>query len=341
MSDLNPVDIQEQAKPLPSKKSPVKAIPKKTIPPDGKRPVGRPRKSTSLETQEVAGVVTSPVTQDNIFELISTSTGIFKKIIQLYKTYVAGEFQMYMLSDGLVIRGDNHTKDTKIGIFVDGKAMQSYYCESPIELVSNLADFDKSFGTIGKTHNKIVISVARARPKVVNISLFESAHSVITDFEIPVANMGFCTATPNKYLDMCLSDACVQPVLKFSLESKLFKTEITQIQKVSQIMRITREKDKFLQMESEQGRVPVRHRFPRDVDILLEQNYPENVDIFTVSFGSANVKPFASTSLGDRVVITAYDGPLICFSSKTELRANVYGFTMEILINVQGYAETH
>jgi hypothetical protein len=93
-------------------------------------------------------------------------------------------------------------------------------------------------------------------------------------------------------------------------------------------------------MESEQGRVPISHRFPKDAEISLEQNFPDGMEVFTVSFGSANVKPFASNILGDYVVIEAFDGPYISFASQSEPRAGVFGFTTEILIRVQGYAET-
>jgi len=300
-----------------------------------KKPVGRPRKNIPVDTLSFAGIVSVPEAPENIIELTYNNAHIFKKITQLFKSYSAGEINMVFAPSGVFITGQDHMRHVQINVYVDGRAMNYYYCGEPTQLCSSLLNFNKSFGAIGKHHDKIVMRVSSARKTTLAISIHDSAHSTITTADITLNKMGPVSGSAPEYLYVASTWAWV---LKFAIASKNFKSMVANIGPMPNFVRITKQISSPLCIESEGGRdIPVKNIYSDDNKLSLAQNLAPPNEIFSVSFSVDKIRPFANISLGKNISVVAHNGPQISFMTTMDERGVYRAVTIEILINIHGY----
>jgi hypothetical protein len=302
-----------------------------------KKPVGRPRKNNPAEIMCFAGIVGAPETPENIMELVYNNAQAFKKITNLFKVYAVGEVRMVFAPSGIFITGQNHTRNVNINVFIDGCAMNSYYCGEATELCSSMQNFIKSFNAIGKHHDKITMRISSARKTTLAISLYESVYANVTTADVTLNRMGPAATIPT-YTYTASTWAWV---LKFSFISKHFKNMVANIGVPPNFIRITKQLDAPLCIDSEGGRdTPIRNVYSDDAKLSLQQNLAPPNEIFSVSFGVDKIRPFANISLGTKVRVVAHNGPQISFMTTMDERGAYNAFTIEILIDIHGYRQT-
>ncbi len=333
--------MQSENSPQQQPASPVDAPAKKTQrekhSDQPKKPVGRPRKNIPAEVLIFSGIVATPETHENIIELTYSNAQSFKKISQLFKAYSVGEIRVVFAPAGMFFSGSDHTGQVKIEVFVDGRTMNSYYCGEATEICSNFLNFNKSFGAIGKNHEKISMHVSSNRKTTLVISLYESLYANITSTDINLTKMGPLLELPTPGTAASVWDW----ILRFVFVSKHLKSMIANIGQPTNLVRITKQIDAPLCIDSEGGRDPsVRNLYMDDNLLHLEQKLAPPNEIFSVSFGVEKIRPLANASLGKNIIVTAYNGSQISFLTTMDPRGAYNAFTIEVLVNIHNYHET-
>lgn len=289
-----------------------------------KKPVGRPKKNKVNTQIKVYGIQPGPQQVEDTMELVYDNPQLFKKIIQIFTSYQAGEIEFLFDPNGVKLFAVDHQKHSNIYIALDGRGMNRYYCKEQFRVCVKRALLDAVFQTVGKTHYKITF-VARSdhRSKLYCI-INSSSHNNDKTFEIPV----ILKQDQANFVD----DDSAYPV-KFTLSSPAFKDLVNP--KLGTSITIEKRGSDPLQLVYDKvNQLACIDRYPDPAKINLESTVQIG-DIFSATVQIKHIHCLASKNIGNTVQICAHGVKPISFTTTCDRRDDITVATVKVFTKLQ------
>ena len=260
-----------------------------------KRP-GRPRKKPLKKPMERKGISSTPISKDNIVELIYDTPYIFKKIFTLFKSMAVQTLCFDFSANKLIISTIDHLKKSKIEVTIFSEKTNHYFCRNPIKVYLNPSNMERILQVLDKNYISIafVIRSVYSRSSMTVIYKNEIKIDEIREINLVVPQTMYCHE---------FRDIKSYPV-RFELPAKFFKKFINDVSSFSNIMSINKINNTPLTFtySSKDKSVKSRHIVTDSNLINLYADIKSN-DIFSSSIQIDYIKPLSSSLLGDTILI--------------------------------------
>jgi len=280
-----------------------------------KRGPGRPK--TRLDTPYLPsmGIVTKPMREGNILEMVYNKPMMFRKMFTLLNNFNVQSLRVTFMDTGIEFAGIGHYEKEVIQLTMYGKALTAYYVKNP-QMVRYvyLPDIDRITKTINKSHNSVSL-VIREEEERSRMHLIFHVTEYDADLPIPIK---FSTQPEKAIPDIKNDDA--YPV-KFEIDSPQFKSiinsfdsglgaDVISIKKIGLTpLILVPMKDKSELSEGMSFKDPTK--------INLRSAVPAD-DIFSASVKIAYFRALASANIGSRVDIWADKFDPISFTTMVD-----------------------
>lgn len=260
--------------------------------------VGRPKKNVTKIPVEVHGIVDEPADADDYLEMVYCNPVMFKKILQLYKTFQVSDVEMRFDAAGLKMVTKDHLGKSTIYTMIDGRCMNLYYCRMPMRITVKRDDLESVLGSLSKSHYKITFILDKDFRSKLHLTIKDLEYDNEDTYSIDVIYKEEMAAADQR------DDDSDYPI-KFCISSKHFKTKINHIRKLSKTFSVQKVGTEPLQFTFDKAqKVPWTGVYNNDEKIALKSTIAEG-DIFNVSVCIDHIKPFSNANIGDSVYICA------------------------------------
>ncbi len=299
----------------------------------GKKKPGRPKKKVVVTHIEIQGIVTAPVNQQDVVELVYCNPTLFKKLFQLYKAYEVSEIEMNFDHVGVKIITTDHFKNSTIYTMIEGKCMNLYYCKNPIRVCIKRDNLERVLSTLGKSHYKITIMLRENYRSTMYIITRDTEYNNDDMYEIDVI------FKPDEQAPPTINDDDTNYPIKFRISSKYFKTKINNIKKLSAdvftIQKCSNEPLQFTFDKTKKGIYWVGV-YP-DSDKMCLKSTINDDDIFNVSVAISNIQPFSNSNIGDELIIAAHKSEKMSFMTYLDKKDSGYACIVKIFTKINEY----
>jgi len=298
-----------------------------------KKKPGRPKKETSAVPIEVHGIVTEPGVPDDVVEMVYCNPAMFKKLLMLFKNFEVSEIEMNFGPTGLNIVTNDHLGKSTIHTFINGKCMNLYYCKQPVRICIKRGNLEMVLGTLDKNNYKITFILKENYRSTVYIIVKDLEYDIDNSYEIDVVfKPEDPTITNNQ-------DDCADYPVKFVLTSKHFKSLISNVRKLSQVITLQKVGDGPIQFTYPKAqRVNWTGVYSGSAKLLLESTL-EPDEIFLISINIDYIKPFSGSNIGDTVKIAAHPTKRISFVTNLDRTDNGYACCVTIFTEIKDYRQ--
>ncbi len=296
-----------------------------------KKKPGRPRKKVLTTPIEVCGIVHEPADKGDIMELVYSNPSLFKKLLQLYKQFDAGEIELSFTHVGLTIQCRDHLGKSNICTTIDGRCMNLYYCKMPVRIYVTHGDLERILGVINKNHSKITFILREDYRSVMYINIRDIEYSSDESYDIDVV-----FKQTDESAQVGIDDDTDYPV-KFKVTSKHLKNKINNIRKFSQFLIIQKAGNGPVQLTFDKAqRVNFTSAYNDPDKIELKSTIADD-DVFSVSVNIDYIRPFSSSNIGDDVYISADKTRKISFMTHLDKKDTGYACCVKIYTEIKDY----
>lgn len=298
-------------------------------PPRAPRRPGRPPKAKP-HTESVLGLAEAPIIEGDVVELVHCRPEVFKKLLTLYKGYSVSEVEFLFDIDTIKLRAYDHVGRTVIYTTMVGRHMNFYYCRKPTLIKVKRDYLENILGAPEKDKQKITIILRNNTRSSFFIVVRDLDYEKDKSYEVEVIHQ----SDDPENIDA--ADDSAYP-LRFVLDSKHFKNEVTQIQKISKSLIISKTATSALKFQGDGTVKPIYIGSYNNAEKIQLQSTLATDDIIHVSIPLENVKPFASCCAGDKVVIAVDNSRHVSFTTHIDRRiSGEYATTIKVMAGING-----
>lgn len=281
-----------------------------------KKAVGRPKINKLKMPVEIKGIIKAPVNpEDSMLEIVYRNPTMFKKIIQLYKAFTVDEVEMNFDPTGLRMVTDDHLMKSTIYTMVDGDCMDLYFCKEPIRIVVKRDDLETVFGSITKTHYKIMFVLGDNWRSELSIILKDHAYDNDLYFTVP-------TVTSMATKKTRVEDNDSNYPLVFTYTSNFFKAEVSRIARIANHLRIEKIGNEPLRFTCDKSsKVNVTSVYNSNAKLNLQSKLGE-ADILSVGVFIDHIDPLANSRTGENITIAVDKTKRISFTTHLDICTN-------------------
>jgi len=265
-----------------------------------RRPGRPPKKRPDVAVVDVIGILDQPRNPDAVMEMAYCNPIIFKKLFALFKSYEVADVEFIFAPTTIRIITKDHYNKATIYATIDGAKMNCYYCRDTYHICIKRDMIEKVLGNIDKDQIKVGFSLKeRTYRSVIFITVRDCQYDKINAYEVETAFKPNIEGAEPEMIDD--SDYSV----RFTLESKHFKSEITKISKMSSVLTFRKEGAGPLQfIFDEAKKINYQGTYNDSSKIKMESNIGAD-DILNTSVMIDYIKPFSNAAIGDEVIIAA------------------------------------
>jgi len=298
---------------------------------DKKKP-GRPKKKITNVPVEVHGIVDKPVNEEDLLELVYCNPTMFKKLLQLYKSFEVSEVEMNFNPTGVKIVTKDHIGKSTIYTTIDGRCMNLYYCKAPIRVCVKRENLEKILGTLGKNHYKITFILKEDHRSHMYLIIKDIEYNNDDSYEIDVI---FKPEDPQRN---AVRDDDTNYPIKFKISSKHFKAKLNNIYRISKTFTIQKCGDEPLQFTFDKAAQKVNWTgvYNDSEKIDLKSTLAED-EIFNVSMFIDYIKPFSNSNIGDDVYIAADKREKMSFMTMLDKKDIGYSCCIKVYTEIKDY----
>jgi hypothetical protein len=275
-----------------------------------KRP-GRPKKK--IEKKEVVndGIVNVPLNKHleetepnlvNVVEIVYTNPMMMRKIFHLFKIMSVENVTMQFNKTHTKLYGIDNLEKNEIYVKIFGDKMNRYYCEEPLEISFGPRNINKILQTLTKDHGQIILAITRQYKR--SRILF-----ILTNDEIEEDSINNIEIDNIEHYDWIIEKELKKEKhypIKFELPAKYFKKKISDIEPLTDILRI--EKTGFSPLKwtynfkDKKGfnETPFKNPWKINMRSTIDEE-----EIFSTSVCLEHIRPFSSSLIADEIHISA------------------------------------
>lgn len=272
----------------------IKAVVKRNTP-------GRPRLDKNKKSLTKEGVVSETIIKNSIMELTHDNPYAFKKIFTLFDLLNIKDIRIEFRERHVYIKTCDYLEKNNILLKIDCSKVVRYYCKhsfdihlDPKNIQNVIKKLDKQYTTISfisyesSFTNDIILLFYRD-----DIKMHEKHTITLIDNN----------CIDNKRNDMKYDLSYKNYLIDFTLNSKIFKKIINDINIFSDVLTIHKTFNSKLTIEysSSDNTIKSKNLFENDDNIKLRSNLIEN-QIFSVSTKIEYIKPISSALISDNIV---------------------------------------
>ena len=282
-----------------------------------KRP-GRPKKKISKDSIPKSGIVDTPSVEaddermQTTIEVVYSNPEMWKKIFTEFKNLAVDSVRMQFHETGISIITKDHLEKSEVLVEILGDRLNRYYCEAPLEIGVDLHHFLQIMQTLKKDHTKITFSsIRQSQRSKLRVVLHNATMNEDSGYNVDVR-------TIEPYDGTIREDLLHEPEypLSFELDAKYFKNKVADWLRLGEVIKIEK---------SSTGPLTINHvfddkkgdhetTFKDSKKISLVANIEED-DLFAVSVLLQNLKPISTSTVADKIKISAHENYRLIFTS--------------------------
>lgn len=291
-----------------------------------KKKPGRPRKRLVVSPIDIKGIVTEPSNPEHVLELVYCNPGIFKKLLHLFKQFEVGEIDIYCDHKGIKMVAKDHFDKSTIYTFVNGDCMNLYYCKEPVHLCITRSNLESVFGNLNKNHYKISIILRENYRSAIYVIVKDLEYNNDDTYEVSVT-----FKSTDETVD---EDNDEDYPIRFKMSSRHFKSRISSIRKLGKPFTIQKSGTSPLQiiLDSAQN-VQFTSIYHDSEKIALDSKIGED-DVFSASVYVDNIKPLASASISDDIIVAADKFKKMSFTMYMDKKENGYAAVAKVFVKL-------
>lgn len=292
-------------------KAPVEAAADPAI---ARKKPGRPRKRVPVVPVERHGIATTPTVDENIMEFVYENPKLFKKIFNLYKSYVVGEALIEFNQTDIKFITQDHNKKVHIFAEFNCHLLNHYYCAEPVRVSIKAESLSKTFKNLDKVQCKITFILKRDDYRnILHVVIKDCEMDDEQNYEIELIDQVKVNIRPEEFDDRNYP-------LKFTIPSKNFKKKITDIYNVSPVLTFQKRGEAPLEFTYDvPKKVSLISVYKNEQKIKLQSAVDPN-DILSASIMLEQLKPFSNSNMGDNVTVCVDKFLPTSFSSELDLK---------------------
>jgi hypothetical protein len=268
-----------------------------------KKKPGRPRKRPIKPESIKKGVLTDPVTKDNIIELLYDKPVNFKKICSYWKSLNADRITFVFTPEKLYLYTRDHNENNDVQFIFDGSKMSSYYCGEERRISINFNNLELILQKLDKSYESISFVVTNNDRNKLLYIILKNEENIPEYFDMDVI-MDF--KDPIQY-DIFDQRHTLDYQMEFRLKGKYFKKAISDTKHFEKQWTIEKDGSEgklIFSYKSDNGQVRAKvvPESLKDIN-LVSRIKPQ--EIFSVSVFTNNIKPTSSNQLADYINIRA------------------------------------
>ena len=290
---------------------------------------GRPKKEPEMPQSEFYGITDAPSKPGIVMELVYRHPIMFKKLFHLFKTYHVSEITMVFTREKISITAVDHNKKSTIYTHIHGCCMNLYYCAMGFTISVKRDNMEKILRMLNKNHFKIsLISREENYRSFIYMGITTTEYHNDNSYEIPVIYK------EGAGVDATVHSAALYPI-KFHMDAKNFKFNVSSIAAFSKIFTVQRTPDKPLELSHQQSTGVKYVSHLSDVEKLgVTCTLPANA-IFMASVDILQVRPISQNIFGPLVYIAAdIEKPMSFMMMSEDKIGDVYACVIEIFTNL-------
>lgn len=295
-----------------------------------KRKPGRPpKKKVGSINVETNGIVSVPVEEDNVIEMVYENPKLFKRLLAMLKGYSVEVVTWNFIPDKVEVatKGINDSKP-RIFIIIYAKMLVRYYCARPTSVTMKRDDLDLIFQNVDKNNTQITIIAKEEDIK-------SKIYFIIKNTEIDVEKnyeIQLVGRSEKDVADSFRDNKDEEYPLKFCLPGKEFKTLIQDAGKESKLITIRKDSgSEPLTIGCELTTKNNLNMVFKNPDKIELKSSLDPRDIFNVSTRIQYIKPFSNSNIGDKIYISADKNRPVIFAADIDKKKyeNERGETVE------------
>lgn len=282
-----------------------------------KKKPGRPRKRPVKPELVKNGVLTDPITKDNLIELMYDKPVNFKKICSYWKSLNAERITFVFTPSKLYLYTRDHNENNDVQFILDGSKMSNYYCGEERRISINFNNLELILQKLDKSYESISFVVTRRDSNKLLYIILKNEDNIPEYFDTDII-MDF---KDQMQYDIFDSKNAQDYQIEFRFKGKYFKKAINDtkhFEKQWTIEKLGADGNLIFSYKSDNGQVRVRAVPESGKDIGLVSHVKQG-EIFSVSVFTNNIKPTSSNQLADYINIRASQNkPLWVWASLDE-----------------------
>lgn len=260
-----------------------------------KRP-GRPRKKVVAAPVEIKGIVNAPTENNNLVEMVYQNPTILKKIFNILKGYNCDDTIIDFEPNSIRMTAKSFDGKTTIFPIFTCKLLNHYYCREPRRICVKRSRLSDLFKSIDKYPCKVTWLLKEEMQKSV-------LYVIIRNFSLNNEKQHEVELTEKFNAEVPVMPDDSKYPLKFTLPSKDFKQEITDIMQVSESFTIQKRSDDPLEFTYDVPKEVNTVNVWRDATTIALQTDIEPGDVVAATIMNAYIKAFSNANLGTHVRI--------------------------------------
>jgi hypothetical protein len=308
----------------------LKPVVKKTTTAAVKKGPGRPRKTPILPDIPRLGIVDKALHKKNKMEMQYDSPQSIKKIFALLKSMNCKNIYITFHTKGFFIQTIDHLEKSNILVECQGERFNRYFCEKKYTVKIQQEVLSSLFDQLTTNIHEIKFISKKKESKDTNIFVMFVNRILESEslYEMPVTWVDKVPEAMNKKF--------VRYPLRFSLESREFKTIVKNVEKckADKFLIHKNGKEDLRIVHSRKNRdtstIGFRQQFRNSEKINLHSELSDK-EIFTVPISVKYIKKFANSTLADVIEIHAHaKEPTLFISELDKDDVEVNGKTKKI-----------
>lgn len=261
---------------------------------------GRPKLNKDVKVIKKEGIVDTPILENGIMDLAYNNPIVFKKIFTLFDTMKIKDIRMEFRKDSICIKTYDHLEKNTIIVKINSLQMVRYYRKydfdinlDPRNIQNVLKKLDKNYTSVTflsyeeSYTNEIILVFTRD-----DIKMHEKHSIKLID----------SNCIDSKISSLVFDMNYISYPINFTLNSKIFKKIINDIQIFSEFFTIEKSNDMKLTIKynTQDNTTKSKNIFGNDDVIKLKSNLDQN-QIFSVTTKVEYVKALSSALISDNI----------------------------------------
>lgn len=288
---------------------------------------GRPKLNKDVKIIKKEGIVTTPILDNGIMDLAYNNPMVFKKIFSLFDTMKIKDIRIEFRSDKICIKTYDHLEKNTIIVTINSSQMVRYYRKYDFDINLDPGNIQNVLKKLDKNYTSVTF--LSYEESYTNEIILVFARDDIKMHEKHVIKLIDSNCIDSKISSLTFDMNYINYPLNFTLNSKIFKKIINDIQIFSDFFTIEKSNDMRLTMKynTPDNTTKSKNIFGNDEIIKLKSELEQN-QIFSVTTKIEYVKSLSSALISDNITIYLDFNKNIIFSVDVDDKAfNVLIYT--------------
>lgn len=294
-----------------------------------KRP-GRPPRAQPAKNA-IEGVSSAPKIEDNIIEILHSSSLLFKKAFAVFKSFSSSDIKMKFTTTEAKFTADDHNGKSHIYVIVYGECIERYYCSANYTFVVTCSDIHEVMSNIEKNSTNIALMVSNDNKSLMNIYIRDSEYNSDYKYEVPIKQIIEDEPIVDGVATYPYDDSNYP--IKFEFSLKGFKSLMTKLSKNGEDFSLQKTASEPLQFISGKKKLTAPYD---DEKIKLVNTLGPN-ETFSVSMIIEHIKPVFITGMSNDITIAADPIKHMSFTAKLESDKDKHTAIMKVFSETKSF----